>query len=160
MDFSEFVSSGPGIEHSHALENSINRLLLKEVCRDLFRIRANSCAPDESYIRAGIEWISSAQDATGDGGVARHYSLVAGWGSSYPETTGYIIPTMLNYARRYSDSTTWDRALQMADWLTHMQLPCGGIQSGTVGERNMVPSVFNTGQVIFGWASAFEATGK
>jgi len=49
-----------------------------------------------------VDWLCVAQDRsrTADGGVARDYSLVRGWSSSYPETTGYIIPTLLEVARR------------------------------------------------------------
>src|SRR5687767_10751398 len=55
----------------------------------------------EQSLRAAIDWICRAHDASGDGGVARSYSLAyhpffrrRGWMPSYPETTGYIIPTM------------------------------------------------------------------
>ena len=56
----------------------------------------------DASIEACMQWLSLAQDRslTADGGVARVYSLVAGWQSSYPETTGYIIPTFLEQSRR------------------------------------------------------------
>jgi len=55
----------------------------------------------EWAINEGLQWLVRAQDnsATRDGGVSRHYSLANGWAASYPETTGYIIPTMLLHAR-------------------------------------------------------------
>src|SRR6185437_6095944 len=48
-------------------------------------------------VEAALDWIGAAQDhsASRDGGIARHYSLVAGCGASYPETSGYIVPTLL-----------------------------------------------------------------
>ena len=53
-----------------------------------------------NHVRAAVQWLCRAQDVSGDGGVARSYSLVynpffkrRGWTPSYPETTGYIIPT-------------------------------------------------------------------
>ena len=54
------------------------------------------CAVDES-----IKWLCRAQkfSTSKDGGVARHYSLINGWSASYPETTGYIIPTLMSYAK-------------------------------------------------------------
>ena len=60
----------------------------------------------EAIIREGIAWLGRAQDnsASHDGGVARDDSLETGWATSYPETTGYIVPTMLEYARRYGCS--------------------------------------------------------
>jgi len=55
----------------------------------------------DCVVQEAVRWLSRAQDSStsDDGGVARHYSLVDGWSTSYPETTGYIVPTMLACAR-------------------------------------------------------------
>jgi hypothetical protein len=55
----------------------------------------------ETAIDEGMAWLGRAQDysASDDGGVASDFSLLTGWGTSYPEITGYTIPTMLAYAR-------------------------------------------------------------
>ena len=47
----------------------------------------------EAALENAISWICRAQDKSisQDGGVARHFSVLDGWGPSYPETTGYII---------------------------------------------------------------------
>src|SRR5688500_12843096 len=73
----------------------------------------------ERAIDEGVAWLGRAQDhsTSADGGVARHYSLLTGWSTSYPETTGYIIPTMLGYARLRKDETARRRAKRMLDWL-------------------------------------------
>ena len=54
------------------------------------------------HLRSALEWLVAAQDATPDDGISRGYSFAystyfrgRGWQPSYPETTGYIIPTML-----------------------------------------------------------------
>jgi hypothetical protein len=99
-----------------------------------------------------IEWLARAQEfsATGDGGVARHYSVIDGWGPSYPETTGYIVPTMLAYAKSHENKALMDRTRRMLDWLVDIQLDGGGFQGGTVNDRPVVPVVFNTGQILIG----------
>jgi hypothetical protein len=109
----------------------------------------------EQAIDAGVAWLSLAQDRSpsSDGGVARHYSLVDGWGPSYPETTGYIVPTMLAYSRLRGSDLARDRAKRMLDWLVSIQMPCGGFQGGTVGTVPVVPVTFNTGQILIGLAS-------
>jgi hypothetical protein len=109
----------------------------------------------EKAIDLGVAWLSLAQDrsTSSDGGVARHYSLISGWGSSYPETTGYIVPTMLAYARLCGDDSVRERAKRMLDWLVSIQLPCGGFQAGTVSSAKVVPVTFNTGQILIGLAS-------
>jgi hypothetical protein len=113
-------------------------------------------APDsEAVLDATMAWLCRAQDhsASADGGVARDYSLLSGWASSYPETTGYIIPTFIEYARRAPSEEMRERARRMADWL-RIQLPGGGIQGGKIDSTPVVPVTFNTGQVLLGLAAA------
>src|SRR5215831_21390816 len=95
----------------------------------------------ETGIDESMAWLGQAQDhsSTHDGGVARHYSLVTGWGPSYPETTGYIIPTMLAYARLRGDEAAHWRAKRMLDWLVSIQFPDGGFQGGPIGSTPVVP---------------------
>jgi hypothetical protein len=50
-------------------------------------------------------------------------------------------------------------AIEMADWELSVQMDCGAIQSGTIDVASKSPTIFNTGQVLFGWATAFEETG-
>lgn len=116
------------------------------------------------HLKAGIQWICRAQDAFNDGGVARSYSLVynlyfkrKGWIPSYPETTGYIIPTMFDYAHLVNDQEIFERAIRMADWECEVQMDNGAVQGGTI-DQPPTPAIFNTGQVIFGWLRAFQQT--
>jgi hypothetical protein len=109
-------------------------------------------------LAAAYGWLCAAQDATPDGGVAGWYSLVRGWSPSYPETTGYIIPTFLTYARVMQRPDARERAIRMADWEVDVQLPSGAVRSGVLGTK-VGPAVFNTGQVLFGWVAAYQATG-
>jgi len=113
----------------------------------------------ERVLGESIGWLCRAQDCSrsADGGVARDYSLIHGWASSYPETTGYIIPTLLQYADRAGNAEIRERARRMADWLIAIQLPGGGFQGGKVDSRPVVPVTFNTGQILLGLAAA-EAT--
>jgi hypothetical protein len=110
----------------------------------------------ERVLPALLDWMSLAQDASAsaDGGVARDYSLVNGWASSYPETTGYIVPTFIEYARRSGRADLRARARRMADWLVRIQLPGGGFQGGKIDSRPVVPVTFNTGQILLGLAAA------
>ena len=48
--------------------------------------------------------------------------------------------------------------MRAAIWECEIQLPSGAVQGGVIGQGNS-PAVFNTGQVILGWLSAFEQTG-
>ena len=109
----------------------------------------------DRVIDEGTAWLARAQDysASSDGGVARHYSLITGWATSYPETTGYIMPTMIEYAKLSGDQKFLERARRILDWLVAIQLPCGGYQGGLIDAKPIVPVTFNTGQILLGLAS-------
>lgn len=120
--------------------------------------------PDPGIERAideSVKWLGLAQDrsVSMDGGVARHYSLIDGWSTSYPETTGYIVPTMLAYARLRDDNTVRQRAKRMLDWLISIQFPEGGFQGGRIDSTPRVPVTFNTGQILLGLASGVREFG-
>ncbi len=113
----------------------------------------------EAAIDAAIDWLCRAQDNTisGDKGVARDFSLVKGWASSYPETTGYIIPTLLRTAELRGNDELLTRARQMLDWCRDIQLPGGGFQGGKIDAQPVVPVTFNTGQILIGLAAGVNA---
>lgn len=108
--------------------------------------------PIDCAISEALAWMGRAQDnsVSGDGGVARHYCLVTGWGTSYPETTGYIIPTIVREARLCGDTRLLNRAQKMLDWLVSIQMPGGAFQGGAIGDSPVVPVTFNTGQILMG----------
>lgn len=116
----------------------------------------------DAAVREAISWLCRAQDSssTHDGGVARHFSLVSGWGPSYPETTGYIIPTILTYARQTTDADMIIRVKRMLDWCLSIQFPNGAFQGGIIGAEPLVPVTFNTGQILLGLAAGAKEFGE
>jgi uncharacterized protein YyaL (SSP411 family) len=85
------------------------------------------------------------------------YHLIRGWSASYPETTGYLIPTLFAYAKRMRQPDAASRATRMANWEIAVQLASGAVRSGYLSEKP-APAVFNTGQVLFGWVAAYQET--
>ena len=116
----------------------------------------------ERTVSEAIDWLCSAQhcSTTNDGGVARHYSLISGWSSSYPETTGYIVPTIIDFAEKQKDETLMNAAKQMLDWLVKIQFPEGGFQGGLVDSEPAVPVIFNTGQILLGLSKGASKFGE
>jgi len=116
----------------------------------------------ERTVSESIAWLCQAQDhsATKDGGVARHYSLINGWAASYPETTGYIIPTIMSYAEEHKDEALMDRAKKMLNWLLRIQFPDGGFQGGLIDSTPLVPTTFNTGQILIGLSAGAAKFGE
>jgi hypothetical protein len=132
--------------------------------RSALRRRVPQRDPGE-HLAAAIRWLERAQDAAGGGGVARSYTLRwkrahgrRGWLAPYPETTGYIIPTFFDYAALAREGGCRARAVRMARWEAEVQMESGAVQGGVIGFPP-TPAVFNTGQVLFGWARAYEETG-
>ena len=130
---------------------------LKVVWRD-WRLKPRKLGADVEHLRAAMEWLCRAQDSVGGGGVSGGYDYHQGWLPPYPETTGYIIPTFLQYAVFSGESGYVERALRMGDWEIEIQLPSGAIRGGM--GVNEYPIVFNTGQVISGWTSLYKETGE
>jgi hypothetical protein len=111
------------------------------------------------HIQAAMDWLCLAQDTQSNDGVSLRYSLLKGWDSSYPETTGYIIPTFFHYAALTKKEEYFQRAVKMADWELSIQKEDGSFNGGTVGS-GYDSFVFDTGQILFGLIDAHKATGK
>lgn len=117
----------------------------------------------EACIDAGIDWILEAQrqSSSRDGGAARHFDLHTGWGASYPETTGYIIPTLLHHAKRREDGAVLRRSAKtMLDWLVSIQMPSGAFHGSHRDSVAFEPVVFDTGQILFGLAAGVKEFGE
>jgi hypothetical protein len=116
------------------------------------------------HLEAACDWLARAQDATPSGGIARGYCVVwdsyfrlRGWQPEYPETTGYIIPTLYMIADHMDLAEFAERAERAARWEIDVQLKSGAVRAGVMGQPPLA-SAFNTGQVIFGWLAAFTRT--
>lgn len=112
-------------------------------------------AGDEVHLRAAIAWLLQAQRAvSGDaglGGYAHSFHLSRGWQPPYPETTGYIIPSLHRAAEFFAGDAIWAGEIRASiaravAWLTHVQLP-----DGAFPDLAGSPQVFDTGQVLLGF---------
>lgn len=133
---------------SGAWRPSVVQLLARQGQRSEDRRRGT--VPTNAHLRGVAEWLARAQDATDDGGVSWGYSLRRGWMASYPETSGYIVPTLLALAVRLDDSEWVDRAERAVRFLSGIQLASGAFPGARIDENATEPSVFNTAQIING----------
>jgi hypothetical protein len=112
----------------------------------------------EVHLSAAIDWLCRAQDVRDGhpdaGGVSAGWSFEDGWLPSYPETTGYIIETMLAAASALKRPELIDRARRMVDWELSIQLPDGAFP-GHFGEPGSRPVIFNTGQIMHGMVAGY-----
>lgn len=133
-------------------------LALGDTARHLRRLPP----PDEvpaGALDAAIRWLTRTHDVTGRRGSSKGFSLLHGWLPPYPETTGYIIGTLLDHAAKTGDSELQEHARQMGDWEIEVQNPDGGVMEGAFASPPTRSIVFNTGMVVFGWVDLYEQLG-
>jgi hypothetical protein len=106
---------------------------------------------DDVRLRAAAEWLLAAHQAAAGGGYAHSFDLRRGWLPAYPETTGYIAPTLLRLYRRNSDAALRDSAAAALHWLATVQRPDGAF-CDLQGRKQ----VFDTGQILLGFNDAAE----
>jgi len=116
----------------------------------------NTTLSSMDTLRSVVGWIFAAQG--GDGGIAAYYSLLRGYSESYPEVTGYIIPTLYDYACETGDERGRRSAESAVRWLISLQMPSGAFPGGLHGVEAQA-SVFNTGQILQGLTRAHAETG-
>jgi uncharacterized protein YyaL (SSP411 family) len=150
-----FLRSSLSPERYYVLDDVRRFLLMKDIFR---KIKAFSAEEKIQALDKAAGWMLTAQKANPDGGMGS-YHLINKWSSSYPETTGYIIPTLINYGKKHDHPEAIDAAIRAADFLLGIQKESGGWQGGRIGE-NRQEIVFNTGQVIRGMIAAFGHTGQ
>jgi len=109
-------------------------------------------------LRSVMQWILSAQRA--DGGIPAYYSYLTGYSESYPEVTGYIIPTLYAFSHLANDATALSAAERATRWLLSLQMASGAFPAGLGGAgSDAQPSVFNSGQILQGLVAAYAKTG-
>ncbi|MBF0215308.1 MAG: hypothetical protein HQM00_17410 [Magnetococcales bacterium] len=169
------LGSRPLRQHYWTLREHLDRLgrlpgrgpFARVAWRDQWRFLAGNVQPVDGACRqrahAAADWLIRAWESTPDDGVSMGYfpcdppgrsPLNNGWRPSYPETTGYIIVSLLDYAIRFSDALMRERALAMAHWEAQIQMASGAVQGGAVTTPDRQrPAVFNTGMVLHGFAA-------
>jgi hypothetical protein len=109
--------------------------------------------PYEQYARPALDWIARSIEANSGHGSSAHL-FMGKWSPPYPETTGYLIETMLDYAAFLEEPRWREYALQCGEWLLSVQHADGSFPS--LYANSGQPSVFNTGMILFGLARLHE----
>jgi len=111
-------------------------------------------------IKASLTWVFRSQDAQNNGGSSAYFSAESRtWAASYPETTGYLIVTLLEVLNTIELDPALrreieERARKMVRWLLEVQLPNGAFPGGLASDPEPHPNFFNTGQVLSGLLAA------
>jgi hypothetical protein len=143
---------------------------IKTVYEDLFDNRYSICS-NKIHIDAAIQWIFNAQDNSKSGGIPADYCFSWGWSNPYPETSGYIICTLINYLNTFPHSeynAEINRRIKIiGDWLLSIQNANGSYFEGLSDEKkdqlhkHMIikkESAFETAQIVAGLLYLFNHT--
>lgn len=103
-----------------------------------------------AHLAAASGWLLRSVDACGGQASSKGYRVLKGWMPPYPETTGYIIPTLFALGERFGDRRHGDAAGRMGQWLTGIQRPDGGFSGYELGRQDD-PDVFDTGMILLGF---------
>lgn len=157
LRYSKFIFASlfqPETRHLFACDIQRNSMLQKHL--PLNQLPAFTPEAKQYALASAIEWLLLAQKQSADAGFGS-YQLTKGWSSSYIETTGYIIPTLLHFSSLYPDKELVQNALNAADWLVEVQKDSGGWAGECLSDQR-AEVVFNTGQVIRGMLAAYKQT--
>tara|TARA_B100000315_G_scaffold260060_1_gene319029 strand:- start:3885 stop:5156 length:1272 start_codon:yes stop_codon:yes gene_type:complete len=138
----------------YILTQSIKRKNINELNIDY------SIEHTKKYIDKGIEWLINNQLEQDDGGISGDITFSFGrtiLGGSFPEVTGYIIPTLFDYASLFNNSIVREGAIRAANFELPFQDENGAFPGGDVGNLTG-PSIFNSAQIVHGLVRAYKET--
>ncbi len=102
-----------------------------------------------AFVDRALLWLARSERKTG--GSAAFAAPLLGWSKAYPETTGYICSTLVEAVNRLQTTAPMELAQRFGHWLVSIQEPDGCWRGGKYPyATNAGPSVFNTGQILFG----------
>lgn len=110
-----------------------------------YTVATHRSGDNVSHAKAAIAWLLEASRHAGDAGFSHSLHFARGWLPAYPETTGYIIPSLALAGRRYGVPAAIDAAAKARDWLARIQCADGGF-----ADLAGIPRVFDTGQILIG----------
>jgi hypothetical protein len=136
-----------------------------ESVRDFFRFtfpiqKATDRLTDHQvHLEAAVTFITRSIDQCKERGSSKGYKVGTGWLPPYRETTGYIIPTLLDLAEHLNRPGLALTAEHLGEWLSEVQEPSGGFIERDL-RQDTKPIVFNTGQILHGFNALILRQGR
>jgi hypothetical protein len=98
-----------------------------------------------------MDWVQKSIHINQGNGSAAFYDLRSTWSDPYPETTGYLLPTLWNVGMK-------KEAHSCAQWLLSLQQEDGSFPGGVGKEQHRPPLVFDTGMILLGLVKMLKYT--
>ena len=135
-------------------------LSVSDACKhalDPYWPKRRSIQSDSVHLEAAVAWLMKSIDKVDGNGSSKAYRVLNGWMAPYPETSGYLIETLLRLQDVYADAKFLQAASRIGDWELSIQFEDGGFVGKELGVLNR-PVVFNTGMVLLGLNALFART--
>lgn len=123
---------------------------------EVFYSKQKRIIDDRVHLTAAIEWLIRSIEKSGTNGSSKGYTFGLGWRPPYPETSGYIIRTLVAIGET-RDKSYLKKAQDIGDWLLSIQSDNGSVFQGPLGTSRSA-GVFNTGQVLLGMNCLYAKT--
>ena len=116
--------------------------------------------PDlHAHLRASYNWIERSCSPR-SGGARAYYTPLRGWGKTYPQVTGCLIPTVLRIGTTLGSRHSDALARRFGDYLLDIQHPEGAWHGGMWPARRSTPlNHFTTAQIVQGLCALSRHTG-
>jgi len=127
----------------------LKKLLILKNYKNFFDVlNANfTIKDDEFHLKLAVEWLLNSQI----NGYRHSFHFAYGWQNEYPETTGYIIPTLLESYKKFNNKKYYESAKRAVNWLKTIQN-----EDGSFYDLNGKKQVFDTGQIVIGFNYLYE----
>ncbi|MBI2082661.1 MAG: terpene cyclase/mutase family protein [Deltaproteobacteria bacterium] len=147
------------------------QLVTKDFLSSLLPPRETNGTPlhHDKRLDEAIEWLLRSIRATKGNGSSKGFHLLFGWLPPFPETTGYLIPTLIDYINLTGRHDLESTIEELTNWLIQVQLPNGAIYGGEVGRKIArdehgkkipYPEVFDTAMVLEGFIASYKLLKK
>ena len=135
-----------------------------ESVRDFMRVAfsaqlaPNQPEDDKAHLGAAITFLMRSIEASKGRASSKAYRFGRGWLPPYRETSGYIIPTLLDLSEHLNRPDLGITAERIGEWLAEVQEPDGGFIERDL--HDVKPVVFNTGQILHGFNALISRRGR
>ncbi|WP_375724541.1 terpene cyclase/mutase family protein [Arcobacter sp. KX21116] len=109
-------------------------------------VSGNSIRENDVHINNAVTWLLNSQKEVGSIGYAHSYNFVHSWQDAYPETTGYIIPSLLDVYRKNNKIEIYNSVELAVKWLKKIQNA-----DGSFNDLNGKKQIFDVGQILIGF---------
>ncbi len=134
---------------------------VRDFARSAFGSRNSPSRPmdDRVHLNAAVTFITRSIESVKGRASSKAYKIGRGWLPPYRETTGYLIPTLLDLAEYLNRPALASTAERIGEWLSEVQEASGGFVEHDL-RQDSKPIVFNTGQILHGFNALILRRGR